>query len=388
MRGTDITDMKRVYRTVVEGRFPDTLNIELVKESDLRYGENPNQAAAMFNINNARIAELVNIQLVKGGKGGLSATNYMDVTRAFDVLKFFKEDAVAVMKHLIPSGFATKNNNSLDNIYINARDADKRSAFGSVVVFNRPLDKSTAEAIVSTYVEGVAAPEFEEDVMKIFEQKTDMRVIKYSNLDKLPKFVGDDTQGLYDFKSLPTGRVLVQDPYLTSIRGVEDLVLDPKVIKNNTEYVVARDPTPTELRDLLTAWYINIGVRSNGIVIVKDGVTLAVGSGQQERVGAVEQAIVKAYQKAMDREGIGYNPIEGAADRHRLFNRGIFTLTGAVVSSDAFFPDRDSIDTMGEVGITAVIQPGGSINDYKIIEAVNHHKMAMPVTRERCFGHF
>ncbi|MCP8321848.1 MAG: IMP cyclohydrolase, partial [archaeon] len=151
------------------------------------------------------------------------------------------------------------------------------------------------------------------------------------------------------------------------------------------EYVVGRDPTQAELRDLLTAWYVNIGVRSNGIVFVKNGVTVAIGSGQQERVGAVEHAIIKAYQKAMEREKIPYDPLDGASARNKL---SVNPLEGAVVSSDAFFPFRDSIDLIARAGVTAVIQPGGSINDHEIIEAVNEHKMAMVYTLERCFGHF
>ncbi|MFH1209257.1 MAG: IMP cyclohydrolase [archaeon] len=385
-RGTDVTDMKKTYRTAVENEFPDELSIRLEKESDLRYGENPNQPAAAYRFKDIKLAEITNIRLAKTGKGGLSATNFMDVTRALDVLKFFNKPSVAVMKHLIPSGFATQfNGNSLDDIYVKARDADARSAFGSVVVLNMPLDKATAEAITSTYVEGVAAIEYEEGALKILEEKKDIRAILYSNIDKLPKFIGDDTLGLYDLKALPTGRVIVQKPYLSSIKSKSDLILDPMVIKDNQRYVVERDPTEKELEDLLTSWYVNIGVRSNGIVFVKDGVSVAIGSGQQERVGAVEQAIIKAYQKAMDREGIKYDSLDGANLRDNL---GISPLDNAVMSSDAFFPFRDSIDTIARVGVTAVIQPGGSLRDYEIIEAINKNNMAMVYTRERCFAHF
>ncbi|MFH1917329.1 MAG: IMP cyclohydrolase [Nanoarchaeota archaeon] len=384
-RGTDVTNMKRKYRTVAAGRFPAGFSIGLTIETDLRYGENPNQPAAMYIVGN-RLAELTNIRLAKSGKGGLSATNFMDVTRAMDILKFFDVPAVAVMKHLVPSGFARQyNRNSLVDIYTHARDTDARSAFGSIVVFNRSVDKETAEVIMSSYVEGVAAPGYEDGAMSVLERKKDIRVMTFSHLDKIPKFTGDDTEGLYDIKSLPTGRVLVQTPYLTSIRLPTDVITDPLVMFEGKAHVVNRDPTHNELEDLLTAWYVNIGVRSNGIVIVKDGVTVAVGSGQQERVGAVEQAIIKAYQKAMDRQGIVYDAVDGAAQRSDL---SVNPLEGAVVSSDAFFPFRDSIDTVARYGITAVIQPGGSVRDYEVIDAVNEHKMAMVYTLERCFGHF
>ena len=385
-RGTDVSEMKRVYRTVNGAEFPEHLTINLEMESGLRYGENPSQSAAAYRIEGCSLAELTNIRLAKSGKGGLSATNFMDVTRALEILKFFDQQSVAVMKHLIPSGFATQfEGNELSKIYALARDADARSAFGSIVVLNSPVDKTTAEAIASTFVEGVAAPEFEEGVLEILEKRKDLRAILYSNLDKIPKFIGDDIFGTYDLKMLPTGRVIVQKPYLSSIRCAEDLVLDPLIKKDGQEYVVQRDPAEQEIRDLLTAWYVNLGVRSNGIVFVKNGVTVAVGSGQQERVGAIEQAIVKAYQKAMDRAGIKYDPIYGASLRDQLSER---PLENAVVSSDAFFPFRDSIDLIAREGVSGIIQPGGSVKDYEVIQAANEHRMAMVFTLERCFGHF
>jgi phosphoribosylaminoimidazolecarboxamide formyltransferase/IMP cyclohydrolase len=363
--------------------LPDEYNLYLEKEADLKYGENPMQAAGVFKFSGSNLADLTNIRLAKSGKGGISATNFMDVARAMDGLKYFPAPSVAVMKHLIFSGFATQNGTtSLDNLYRSARYTDARSAYGSVIVFNRPLSIDCAHALLESYVEGVAAPEYEEGAMGILETKKDLRVMQFSNLDKLPKFVDDDTQGLYDIKALPTGRAIVQTPYLTSIKGVEDLVLDPMI---NGRFV-KRDPTQEELKDMLTAWYINFGVRSNGIVFVKDGVTLAVGSGQQERVGAVEQAIVKAYQKYMDRNNIPYNPLHGILSKDGTIVNS--PLKGAVCSSDAYFPKRDCIDLMASVGISGVIQPGGSIHDEEIIEAVNENNMSMPFTLERCFGHF
>lgn len=392
MKGTDVTNITRTYRTRVKCDFPNELIIKLEKESDLRYGENPNQPGSIYRLKGISLAELTNIRVVKEGKEGLSATNFMDVTRALDILKFFDAPSVAIMKHNVPSGFATQfEGNSLCEIYKLARDADARSAFGSVVVLNRPLDIPTAEEIMKTYVECVAAPGFEDGAIEILKRKKDIRALCYSNLDKIPKFIGDDVEGLYDIKILPTGRAIVQKPYLSRIKGPEDFILNPSVrrIDKNTgmekEYFVERRPNQSELRDLLTAWYVNIGVRSNGIVFVKNGVTVAISSGQQERVGAVEHAIIKAYQKAMDRENIPYDPLEGASARSKLSKN---PLEGAVVSSDAFFPFRDSIDLIARVGVKAIIQPGGSINDHEIIEAVNEHGLAMVFTLERCFGHF
>ncbi|MEK6840187.1 MAG: hypothetical protein AABX72_04535, partial [Nanoarchaeota archaeon] len=362
MRGTDVTSFRRVYRLATASELPDKLTLTFEKEAELRYGENPNQPAALYRVEGQSLAELTNIQLVKGGKGGMSATNVMDVTRALEILKYFPNPSVAVMKHLIPCGFATARYGEptydQTECYRKARDADTRSAFGSVVVFNDEANVSTANEILTTFVEAVAAPSYAQGVMDILEQKKDLRVFTYANLDKIPKFEGDDTKGLYDFKMLPTGRVVIQKPYLSSIKSIHDLILDPLIKKDGADYVVSRDPLVPEMQDMLTAWYVNLGVRSNGIVMVRNGVTLAVGSGQQERVGAVEQAIVKAHQKEMDRRKMKYDALEGIVDSKERFLK---PLQGAVVSSDAFFPFRDSIDLLGREGVTAIIQPGGSI---------------------------
>jgi phosphoribosylaminoimidazolecarboxamide formyltransferase/IMP cyclohydrolase len=398
-RGTDISGLKRDYRTAKEADekdFPDRLTITLQKEEDLplRYGENPMQTAVMYRF--VDVKSLPTLRVVKQGKEGISATNWMDIAKAMDLLKFFPKPsatatpAVPVMKHNIPSGFATQSGDaSMVDTYVKARDADARSAYGSVVVLNRPLDKATAEAIMDTYVEVVAAPGYEPGTVDMLEtpKRKDLRAVIFSGIEKIPKFVGDDTQGLYDLKMLPGGRVIAQKPYLTSIRGKEDLVFDGFDGKdpNGKFEPVKRDPTDQELEDMLTAWYVNFGVRSNGIVIVKNGATLVVGSGQQERVGAVEQAIVKGFQKAFDRAGIDYDHLTGIVGRNKLPEE---PFEGAVLSSDAFFPDRDSIDTAGRVGIKGIIQPGGSRKDYEVIEAVNKYGMAMALTGERCFGHF
>ncbi|MBS3144126.1 IMP cyclohydrolase [Candidatus Woesearchaeota archaeon] len=393
-RGTDVTDFQRTYRTARTEEFPETLQLELVRQASLRYGENPNQPGAIYHFKDSTLAPLVNIRLAKTGKAGLSATNYMDITRALQVLKFFTQPAVAVMKHLIPSGFAKQvDGESLDELYKKARDADARSAFGSVVVFNRRVDAAAATELMTTYVEGVAAPSFTADALKILGEKQDLRLILYDHLDRIPKFTSSLIQGrvnrmqIPELKGLPTESVLAQAPYLSSIRSPRDLIVDPLVrTPDGKSFVVKRNPTPRELDDMITAWYVNVGaVRSNGIVIVKNGVTLAVSSGRTERVGAVEQGLVQGYQKAMDQAGIKYNPLNGARERHRLKHN---PLEGAVLSSDAFFPKPDSIELLGRCGISAIIQPGGSKRDSEIIAAANKYKMAMAFTLERCFGHF
>lgn len=405
MTDTDQTDLKKIYATATADRLPDKINIRLVKEIDLRYGENPNQAGAIYRIEDTNnFSNQLKIELLKSGKEGLSATNMMDVTRAVDILKFFEKPSVAVMKHAIPSGFATQaveedEKKKLAELYRDARNADARSAFGSVVVANTRIDLETANEIKKSYVEAIVATEFDKDALEVLSSGKNLRIIKFSNIQKIPRFTDElarkennlatdmrNLRGFFDIKTLPGGQIVVQKPYLSRIKSSKELILQPAVQNKEGKLIKAeRIPSEQEIRDLMTSWYINIGVRSNGIVIVKNGVTIAIGSGQQERVGAVEQAILKAYQKAMDREGIKYEPLNVMMFKDKLAEQ---PLKGAAVSSDAFFPFRDSIDLLAKYGVSAIIQPGGSVRDFEVIEAANEHKISMVFTTERCFGHF
>ena len=399
-RGTDITSFKRTYSTRVEGDFPETLTVELKKESDQKYGENPNQPCAIYTLNNINqnyvgsLARLTNLQSIRSdehGKGGLSLNNNMDITGAMDTLKFFNMPAVTIMKHTIVSGFAKKvsEGQSLADLFRLARDSDRQSNFGGTFVSNVSFDMQTAEAIYELrgespfFVDVVAAPEYDTGVVDyIQKQSKNVRIAQFSNLEYLPKFKGDKTHGLMSFKDMPTGRIGVQGIYLTSIRSAEDLIFDPKLYYRTRDY---QFPTKQELDDLLTAWWLNVGrVKSNGIVAVTNGVTTAIGSGQVERFGAGVQAIIKGIQKAMDREGLKYDPLMGILGCELLKNN---PFRGACVSSDAFFPFADSIDLYARVGVRAIIQPYGSQRDAEVIDAANRHGIAMPATLERCFLH-
>lgn len=403
MRGTDISQFKRVYRERNEGEFPDTLVFECTKESDLKYGENPNQQAALYTLDSIAshpahwLAQQTQIRSIREdglGKGGLSLTNWMDIARALDTLKYFQDPAVAIMKHNVVSGFALQNEASthISEVYQQARDSDRRSNFGGTVVLNRPIDAQIVAAFAELYprhiIDVVAAPGFEEGQLEALQCiSKHMRIVSFSNLDTLPKWKGDATQGLFSIKELPTGRLALQDLYLTSIRSPKDWISDPmKIDKEGRKHIIARDPSTQEARDLLTAWYINIaGARSNGVVVVRNGVLIANGSGQVERVGAVEQAIVKGIQKAFDREGLTYDPLMGIAGYERLRDN---PFQGAACASDAFFPFPDAVQRLGRMGVRAIVQPYGSIRDGSIIDEANRFNIAMPATLERCFGHF
>ena len=402
-RGTDITQFRRAYSNRNDGDFPEVLDIVLAKEADLKYGENPNQNSAIYSIDSIccndafEIPEFTRLRSVRSdakGKGGLSLTNTMDVARAMEVLKYFSEPAVVIMKHTTVSGFAKQTvGQTQADLFRLARDADRQSNFGGTVVFNSALERETAEALYELrgadpfFVDVLAAPEYNDGVLGHVEtSSSNIRIGAFSNLERLPKFQGDETYGLVSLKEMPTGRIGVQTIYLTSIRTVEDLILDPMVIdKNEGRHIVGRDPNERELDDLLTSWWLNCsGVRSNGIVFMKNGVSVAIGSGQVERVGAIQQGIIKGIQKAMDREKITYDPLRGIDGYFRLEKQ---PFEDAVCSSDGFFPFRDAVDSLARFGVSAVIQPFGSLRDAEVIDAANEHKMAMVATGERCFIH-
>ncbi|MBN9416904.1 hypothetical protein ABS71_02225 [bacterium SCN 62-11] len=339
--------LKTAYRTARAESLPEQIEIKigdqqlvLQKQGSLRYGENPHQSAAYYN-------QRATLEWVKDGKGGSSWTNLADLDQASKVLRFMEQPAALVMKHLNPSGVAQGAH--LADVYRAARDCDARSAFGGVAVVNRKLDVKTVEAMQEGFLEVVAAPDFEPEALELLNTKKDLRVARIQAPNTLPRFAGDTAP--LELRVLADGGCLVQEGFLSQVRGQDDLE------------VKVGEPSAQQLQDLLFAWHVTTGVRSNGVVIVRDGATLAVGTGQQERVGAVEQAIQKAQEKG-----------------HQL--------QGAVLASDGFFPFRDSIDRIAAAGIQAIVQPGGSVKDAEVFEACQEHGIVMVFSGERCFGHF
>ncbi|MBS4027306.1 MAG: hypothetical protein KGZ58_01605 [Ignavibacteriales bacterium] len=380
---TDISNLKKVYRTAnASEQFPETIEMNFGnglkkysrvewKNKDgiifpMRYGTNPNQPCAFYKQVGNEDTPIGSLQFLKIGKGGPSLTNLQDVNHALQILKYFSNPAIAIMKHLNPSGVAVqqKENVSLKLLFQKARDCDSRAAFGGVIVFNTKIDSETADEIMKSFFEVVAAPQYDEEAIKIFHDakkygaNKDIRLAQFSHLSQFPKFDGDDVKDSIVPRMFADGSVALEVPFVTSIRSKDDLILDACV----GDVSIKRIPTEKEIENLLCAWYIVMNVRSNGIVFVKEGTTISTGTGQQERIGAVEQAIAKAKQKG-------------------------HSLVGSVMASDAFFPNRDSIDAIAKEGITAIIFPGGSINDSEIINAANEHNLAIAITGERCFAH-
>lgn len=365
---------KEMYRTRNEGDFPESfewLGNSYEKVEDLRYGTNPHQPAAFYRRSNANRLVLGAYRILKTGKSGLSQTNIEDMHHAVGILKYMKKPACAVMKHCNPSGVAIQTGAMpLVEVYQRARDADAQAAFGSVVVFNTVVDKAAAAEIMLTVVEGVAAPGFDDGALQAFhdferfKRNKEIRIIQLPAFSGLPKYVGDATD-VVEVKVFDDGSLVLAAPYLSRVRTTRDLLPASCEHKVYGTIAIERAATERELEDLLFAWYVNIHVRSNGCVIARNGQTLAVGTGEQDRVGAVEQAIAKARAKY----------------------KGAESLEGAVLASDGFFPFRDAVEAAIKAGITAFVQPGGSVNDYDVIAACNEANVSMLFTEERCFSH-
>lgn len=356
------------------GEYPDTVEIMGVaytKVDDLRYGTNPHQTASFYRPSE-RPALIGDLEVLKTGKGGLSQTNLEDISYALNICKFFDRPACACMKHVNPSGAAVATpGDELVEVYRRARDCDPRAAFGSVVAFNVPVDEETAREIMSTFVECVVAPGFGERALDVFADTSTyrlnahIRVLKCGALSVLPKYVGDDTRGYQTLKVLADGSVVVADPLMTHVRGVQDLkpaTGSSRALGDVNSTVPATD---AQLLDLLAAWYINISVRSNGVIVVKNGGTLAVGTGEQDRVGAVEQAVWKFQNKYGGSEEI----------------------EGAVMASDGFFPFADAVEVAAAAGVKAVMAPAGSVRDAEVIARANELGVALFHAPERVFSH-
>ena len=341
------------------------------KINDLRYGTNPHQPAAWYQpVDN--LGPIGGMTVLKDGKSGLSQTNLEDISGALNIVKFCDEPACAVMKHVNPSGAAIAfPGDTLKDVYLKARDADARAAFGSVIAFNVELDQDTAREIMSTFVECVVAPAFAPGGIDIFNDSETyklnrhVRVLRCGDLAELPRYTGETDDRFNTFKVLADGSLVVAAPLTTSLRKVADLVTATGSNTRCGEQASQIAATPEQLRDLLFSWHVNLSVRSNGVVIVKNGQTLAVGTGEQDRVGAIEQAV----------------------EKFRAKYTGSSTLDGAVMSSDGFFPFEDGVEVAAKAGIRAIIAPAGSLRDADVIKRANELGVALYHAPERIFSH-
>jgi phosphoribosylaminoimidazolecarboxamide formyltransferase/IMP cyclohydrolase len=317
-------------------KFPDSLTLHLEKRMKLRYGENPHQDGAFYTqpgIEETCVSNSVQLQ----GKE-LSLNNIFDTDAALEAVKEFQETACVIVKHNNPCGVAAAGDPH--QAFLMAKECDPESAFGGIVAFNTEVDETTASELTGMFLEVVIAPGFTEKAIDLLSTKQNLRVLKTPPLTDRPK------SGL-DFKKV-VGGALIQDRDLTADEDFKDF-----------KVVTKRQPTDEELESLKFAWKVCKHVKSNAIVFARDGQTVGIGAGQMSRVDSVKIAAMKA----------------------RLSTKG------AVLASDAFFPFRDGIDEAAKSGITAIIQPGGSIRDQETIAAADEHGMVMVFTGVRHFRH-
>ena len=320
--------------------FPRTINLQFNKAQEMRYGENPHQKAAFYVEPIQKEASISGARQVQGKE--LSFNNIADTDAALECVKQFPEPACVIVKHANPCGVAISK--SILEAYERAYSTDPTSAFGGIIAFNRPLDAVTAKTVVDRqFVEVIIAPGIADDARAALEAKKNVRVLLCGDLS------ASATRGGYDYRRV-TGGLLVQDRDLGMVASA-----DLKV-------VTKRKPSPQELLDLLFAWKVGKFVKSNAIVYCKDQMTIGVGAGQMSRVYSARIAAIKAADANLE-------------------------VKGSVMASDAFFPFRDGIDSAAEVGVSAVIQPGGSMRDEEVIAAADEHGMAMVFTGMRHFRH-
>jgi phosphoribosylaminoimidazolecarboxamide formyltransferase/IMP cyclohydrolase len=413
-------DFKAAYRTVLREHFPDTLEIRFGEgesaqrlryrkvtwdiagqRQGLRYGDNPDQEAALYRLESGSLS-LGEVRTIQPGNGLVTEaellqsgkhpgkTNLTDIDSALNILRYLSgTPCTVIVKHNNPCGVARAG--TLAESYRRAYLADRIAAFGGAIAVNRELDRETAELIAAQYCEVVAAPEFAEGVLDILGRRKNLRVMRIGAMARLEAFAA---LRVPDFASLMDGGLVVQWSYTPSTLSVEDF-LPAAASWQGREYRVKRPPTPQEAEDLLFGWLVEAGVSSNSVLYVKDGATVGIGTGEQDRVGVAEIARDKAYRKlsdrlAWERHGQAYSALPAghareAIDEEVRERRG--GLAGSCMVSDAFFPFRDGVDVGLREGVTAVIQPGGSERDHEVIEACNQAGAAMVFTGQRSFRH-
>lgn len=317
--------------------WPQHLSLNYEKAMDLRYGENPHQRAALYQDPAARGQGLAFARQLQGKE--LSFNNLVDLEAAWRLVEEFDEPATAIIKHTNPCGAAVAS--ALAQSYLDALSVDPVSAFGSVIAFNRPLDGPTAEALSKLFVEAAIAPGFTAQSLERLSAKKNLRLIDMSTT------LSDDCG--WQLKAIGGG-LLVQTP--------DRLGVNPGEWKR----VTVRPPSDDELRALAFAWRVVKHVKSNAIVLARASVLVGVGAGQMSRVDAVRLAVTKARE-------LGHS------------------LQGTVAASDAFFPFPDGLEAAAEAGVTAVVQPGGSVRDQEVIRAADRAGMAMLFTGRRHFRH-
>lgn len=319
---------------LLEDEYPNYLSMSYEKKFDLRYGENPHQSSAYY-VSTTESGSMKDFEQLNGKE--LSFNNIRDMDIAWKVVGEFEEPAACAIKHSTPCGVAVADN--IYTAYTKAHDCDPVSIFGGIVALNKEVDSKTADELKKIFLEIVIAPSFTNEALEILKSKKNLRVIK-CNIKK--------SQDKLEYVKVDGG-LLVQE---TNSKMIDEMNI-----------VTEKVPTEQEKSDMVLGMKVVKYVKSNAIVVVKDGMAIGVGTGQTNRIWSTVHAIEHAQEK------IGKD------------------LTGAVLASDAFFPFRDCVDTANEAGIKAIVQPGGSMRDQESIDACNEHGIAMVFTGIRHFKH-
>lgn len=425
-----MSKLKDMYKTTHKDAFPDTMTITLGEETltyrkrswvldgeekGLRYGENPDQPAALYHLTGGSItcgglrwrgpgqgivSAITEAQMIQAGKHP-GKTNLTDVDNGANILQYLSQrPAAAILKHNNPCGAAWSRAGIADALE-KAFWGDRIAAFGGAVVVNRPLSRDAAEIISANYFEVVAAPDFEDGVTDLLKARKNLRILRLPGLALLEELT---ESAFLDIKSLADGGLIIQKSFVNGIRSLHDF-LPASGAGQDGLTVTARMPTPQEMDDLYFAWAVEAGVTSNSVIFARDGATVAIGTGEQDRVGCVELAIYKAYTKHADalafretglslyelklkaaRDGAVAAKAVEIEERARAARGG---LPGSVLVSDGFFPFRDGVDVAIAQGVTAIAQPGGSMRDHEVIMACNEAvpQVGMVYTGQRSFRH-
>lgn len=333
------TLISRYFSGRLEGEeeFPKEINILLEKIQELRYGENPHQKAALYRERGTKGEGRITEARQLHGKG-LSFNNIVDMEAAWNAANYFADPTVAIIKHTNPCGVAEADN--LCEAYKRALACDPVSAFGGIIAANRRIDEATAKEISSLFVEVIIAPSYTPKALEILKAKQNIRIMEMGEKAINKPFKGSDYKRV-------SGGMLVQEPDIAQL-GI-----------NEIKVVTKKEPSMGEMEDLFFAWGVAKFVKSNAIVLVKDGQTVGIGAGQMSRIDSAEMAVKKSKGKAK----------------------------GAVLASDAFFPFPDVVELAAEHGVTAIIQPGGSKRDQESIEVADKTGIAMVFTGRRHFRH-
>ncbi|MDI6814553.1 MAG: bifunctional phosphoribosylaminoimidazolecarboxamide formyltransferase/IMP cyclohydrolase [Dehalococcoidales bacterium] len=334
------TAISQYLRQGMEG-FPEEMTIALRKRYGLRYGENPHQQAAFYAEQVVGVGQETGITWAKQLWGKeLSFNNILDADAAWGVVTDFRAPTVAIIKHTNPCGLAS--HDDIAEAYRRALTGDPLAAFGGIVASNRAINQAAADEIVKTFYEIVIAPEYEAEALERLKRKKDLRLL----IAELPPAYGAIQAGYLDFRRVKGGFL---------VQSSDSLPEDSQEMRP----VTRREPTPAEIKDLLFAWRAVKHIKSNAIVLAKDKTLLGMGAGQPSRIVSVQIAKEKAGEKAK----------------------------GSVLASDAMFPFPDVVEAAAACGVTAIIQPGGSIRDEESIKAAEKYNIAMVFTGERHFRH-